>query len=305
MLPSLLEPFNHPLFKRSAICVDILRLDRIDPFISGNKWFKLRPFFDSLDGQKPILSFGGAFSNHLHALARMGHQRGIKTIGVVRGTPQQTPTLDDMQSWGMALHFVSREAYKNKESSNFISALKQRFGPFFLLPEGGATDLAIQGCSEIWKYLPNDYSADRVFTSVGTGTTLAGLLLGAPKGTKITGIAASGNFDYLESEIAASLQSFQLNQGVRWNLESACDLRFAKLNSELAALWQRVDHLGLTLDPVYSLRLFHSVLRMLHRNELTAGERLLLIHTGGLQGLRGQQQRLSLLASAHCGPIPL
>ena len=305
MHTNLLQPFYHPLCTRAGVAIDLLRLDLIDPTVSGNKWFKLMPLLELLDGSQPILSFGGAYSNHLHALARLGYKQGFRTIGVIRGEPQQTPTTEDLELWGMKLHFVSRSDYRQKNNPEFIRALQARFGQFFLLPEGGANEMAIQGCSDIWSLVGESYRPNQVFVSVGTGTTLAGLAVGAPSGTKLTGICASGGFDYLEAQIKDSLKAFSLNEDVSWCLESACNLRFAKVDTELSALWQRLSQLDLQLDPVYTLRLFHSIVRKLHRGVFSPGQRILLVHTGGLQGVRGQQLRLNRLASAHCGPVPL
>lgn len=311
MMSDLFQSFDHRLFRRCGLDVAFLRLDRIDPLISGNKWFKLQPLLERANPLKPVLSFGGAYSNHLHALARFGRQHGIDTFGVVRGESGPTATLRDAQHWGMRLHFIDRQSYRDlravdvEQSAEIINELHRIFGDFDTLPEGGATQEALKACSKIWSLTPPNYRPDRVIVSVGTGTTLAGLALGAPADVKIEGVAAVSDASYLIGEVEGLLSGHRLRPGVEWSLQPGVPLRFAKLNSELSGLWQRAADLGVVLDPVYTLRLLHQVLRKLLAGHYTPGERLLLIHTGGLQGLRGQQSRLNRLASAHCGPIPL
>lgn len=308
---ALLQPFDHPLFERHCVRVDILRLDRIDPLISGNKWFKLQPLLERSEPQRPVLSFGGAYSNHLHALARFGQKHRIPTFGIVRGESKLTPTLEDAQSWGMHLHFVQRDQYRQLRERNndveqpILAQFAERFGRFDLLPEGGATDEAMVSCGRIWSLLPQEYKADRVLVGVGTGTTLAGMVLQAPANTQLEGVAAIAQFAYLQPQIDALIAGRTLNRHVSWCLVEGAPLGFAKVNAELSGLLLRAQALQLALDPVYTLRLLHSFIRRVLAGEFAPGERILLIHTGGLQGLRGQQQRLSRLASAHCGPIPL
>ena len=307
----LLDRFDHPLFDRHEVSVDVLRLDKIDPLISGNKWFKLQPLLIGRKVKRPILSFGGSYSNHLHALARFGQRYEIPTIGVVRGERKYTPTLEDAERWGMQLHFLDRDNYRamrdsnSVQRSNVIRELTARFGRFDLIPEGGATGSALQGCAKIWGLVPDDYRPDRVIVSVGTGTTLAGLVLGAPAGTRLEGVAAITDFNYLRPAIGAVLSGRRLNPDVSWTLLPGVDLGFARLNAELAALWMAASQQNLELDPVYTLRMLHTLIRRLLKGEYKPGSRIMLVHTGGLQGLRGQQERLSRLASAHCGPIPL
>lgn len=311
METALLQHLNHPLFERHGVQVDILRLDQIDPLISGNKWFKLQPLLERSEPQRPVLSFGGAYSNHLHALARFGHKHEIPTFGIVRGESKLTPTLEDAQNWGMRLHFIQRDQYRQFREcytgveQPILTELKERFGQFDLLPEGGATDEAMVSCGNIWSLLPHEYRADRVLVGAGTGTTLAGMVLQAPANTQLEGVAAIAQFAYLQPQVDALLAGRRLNRQVSWRLVEGAPLGFAKLNAELAGLLLRAQALQLALDPVYTLRLVHSFIRRLLVGEFVPGERILLIHTGGLQGLRGQQQRLIRLASAHCGPIPL
>lgn len=311
MNSTLLQRFDHPLFARHNLSVDILRLDLIDPHISGNKWFKLLPLLPELRPGRPLLSFGGAYSNHLHALARFGQRYSIPTIGVVRGDPVETPTLLDAQRWGMQLHFIDRQSYRAlrdeaaPQGKALMADLAERFGEVELIPEGGATDAALRGCSTLWSLLPEGYRVDRLLVGVGTGTTLAGLALGAPEGVQLEGFAAINDYRYLERSIESVLALHNCSPSVRWRLLPGSELGFAKLNLELAALWSAAAARGVELDPVYTLRTLHAFIRRLLAGEYRAGERILLVHTGGLQGLRGQQARLSRLASAHCGPMAL
>lgn len=311
MSTELLHNFDHPLFAQRGLSVDFLRLDRLDPFISGNKWFKLQPLLERSAPRRPILSFGGSYSNHLHALARFGQRYEIPTIGVVRGEQKLTPTLEDAQRWGMQLHFLDRQSYRDmrvlgsEQRAAVVRQLTARFGRFDLIPEGGATKEAISGCAKIWDLLPPEYQPDRVLVCVGTGTTLAGLVVGAPVGTRLEGVSAIADYAYLESDIGAALAGRRVKPDVSWQLLPGVDLGFGRLNAELAALWHVASHRGIELDPVYMLRMVHSLVRRTLVGEFSQGERILIVHSGGLQGLRSQQARLSRLASAHCGPIPL
>lgn len=310
MSTSLIDPFIHPLFARHGVELDLLRLDRIDPLISGNKWFKLLPLLERERSQVPIVSLGGAYSNHLHALARFGQVHKIATLGIVRTDQLETPTLQDCQNWGMELRSVSRELYRElcgvdtSGSHTYFEQLRREMGDFDLLPQGGSTPSAVKACAQIWRHVPQPSRYQRVICGVGTGTTLAGLIAGSPDHMHFDGISALAQVESHVVEIKTQLASQTANARDTWGVEAGAELRFGKVNAELAGVWQRAVQQGLELDPIYTLRALHWLIRQVLSGRLS-DQQVLLVHTGGLQGLRGQQGRLSRLASAHCGPIPL
>src|SRR5690606_11635622 len=194
----------------------IKREDLIHPFVSGNKFRKLK--YNILAAQKQnhktLLTFGGAFSNHIAAVAAAGTEFGFKTIGIIRGEELQhkipeNPTLSFAKNCGMYLHFVSREVYKSKNEPNFIINLNKQFGNFYFLPEGGTNALAVKGCEEI--LTENENQFDYICVPVGTGGTMAGLLKASDVGQKILGFSAlKGTFQSSELEKYTSKTNFEI-----------------------------------------------------------------------------------------------
>ena len=165
----------------NSISVAIKREDLIHPFVSGNKFRKLK--YNLLEAKKEkqetLLTFGGAFSNHIAAVAYAGKENGFKTIGIIRGEELQdkiieNPTLIFAQNCGMQFEFISREAYRTKSETSFLENLKLQFGDFYHIPEGGTNVLAIQGCAEI--LTPEDAEFDYICCSIGTGGTISGII---------------------------------------------------------------------------------------------------------------------------------
>ncbi|MFN7013176.1 MAG: 1-aminocyclopropane-1-carboxylate deaminase/D-cysteine desulfhydrase, partial [Bacteroidia bacterium] len=173
-----LQNINLPALSSLGIDLRILRLDLIHPEISGNKWFKLKYNlqFAKQNGFKKILTFGGAYSNHIVATAAAGKYFGIKTIGIIRGELYDplNHSLTFATKCGMQLEYVSREVYKNKSDEAFLKELQQKYPGAYIIPEGGANNFAIQGCAEINEFIPNE--TDLICLACGTGSTLAGIL---------------------------------------------------------------------------------------------------------------------------------
>ena len=194
-----LEIFNHPVSAPiqfldefpGNIKLYLKREDLIHPSISGNKWRKLK--YNMLRAHEinasSILTFGGAFSNHIYATAAAGAACGINTIGVIRGelVKPLNPTLKEASAWGMKLIPVSREEYKNKTSEEFLASLESKYGQYYLIPEGGSNVLALKGCAEIGSI---SEKFDYWCLSCGTGGTLAGLVSGLDKQSKVLGFPA-------------------------------------------------------------------------------------------------------------------
>lgn len=271
------------------ITLTIKREDLIHPVISGNKWRKLK--YNLLAarqaGQDTLLTFGGAYSNHIAAVAAAGREFGFNSIGIIRGEElasqvAQNPTLAAAQANRMQLQFVSRADYRMKHDSTFINALSQRYGSFYLLPEGGTNQLAIQGCAEIL----TDYDKqhfEHICCAAGTGGTIAGIIQSAAARQQVIGFSALKG-DFLADEVKAWLSPQAL--AANWRINS--DYHFGgygKTRPELFAFIQSFSHqTGMMLDPVYTGKMLFGIFDLIQRGYFAANSRILAIHTGGVQG---------------------
>ncbi len=272
--------------------VSLLRLDLSDGLAPGNKSFKLRGNLrDARDrGFNRLLSFGGAWSNHLHALAALGEAEGFETVGIVRGeeSPTPSPMLIDARRWGMQLEYLSRQQYRQKSSPDYLASIQKRYGPCLIIPEGGANAAGVKGCAAIASMLPiSRLSEPLIVLPVGTGTTLAGLAVSMSSNRRIYGISVlKGAWD-LDLQVGAHLEGQGAGQAANWKIlhEYHCG-GYARVSPELKAFiidFERVHQVA--LDPVYTGKALFAVHQRLKsgqwRGEITA------IHTGGLQGRRG------------------
>lgn len=304
-------PLESPLFRRAGVRVAMLRLDLTHPYISGNKWFKLAPLRARLAaGERPrLLSFGGAWSNHLHALAWVGREYGIETIAVVRGFAEQPPTatLEDLQRWGMKLKFLPPIRYAEKYSADVQAELRAEYGDFELIPEGGSSADAVVGCRQIWQLLAgSEWAAPHwLVTAVGTGGTLAGLIAGRPEGSRLLGIPVLRADARMPAAIRGLLADAKVSDPGGWELALGLDAGgYARLPAELAASLQLFEaRFAVPLEPVYTLKMVMAVSRLVAAGRFAPGSRILLLHTGGLQGRRGMVERIERRASAFSGPL--
>jgi 1-aminocyclopropane-1-carboxylate deaminase len=274
------------------ISLTIKRDDLNHPFISGNKLRKLK--YNLLQAkagnQQTVLTFGGAFSNHIAAVAHAGKEQGFKTIGVIRGDElfdkiEENPTLRFAQQNGMQFEFVTREDYRDKSEIFFIEKLKEKFGDFYLVPEGGTNELAVKGCEEI--LTDEDAVFDYVCCAVGTGGTISGLINSALPHQKILGFPALKG-DFLTDEI----RIFAKHDN--WNLIS--DYHFGgygKVNLELIEFINTfLEDTKVPLDPIYTGKMVFGVIDLIHKNYFPEHSKIVLIHTGGLQGIEGMNIKL-------------
>ncbi|MEA9411629.1 1-aminocyclopropane-1-carboxylate deaminase/D-cysteine desulfhydrase [Flavobacterium sp. PL02] len=281
----------HTVFPNN-ISLTIKREDLIHPFISGNKYRKLK--YNLLqakaENQETLLTFGGAFSNHIAAVAYAGKESGFKTIGIIRGDElidkiEGNPTLKFAQENGMQFEFVSREDYRLKSEQSFLDNLKSKFGAFYLVPEGGTNELAVRGCEEI--LTPEDAEFNYVCCAVGTGGTISGISNSALPNQKVLGFPALKG-DFLKDEI----RIFAKNQ----NWELITDYHFGgygKVNLELIAfINQFFDENQIPLDPIYTGKMVFGVIDLIRKNYFPENSKILLIHTGGLQGIQGMNMKL-------------
>jgi 1-aminocyclopropane-1-carboxylate deaminase len=277
----------------SGVRVDVLRLDALDSLAPGNKWFKLLPNIAAAENARApgILSFGGAYSNHLHALAAVGCAKGIATIGCVRADAnvQLTPTLQDAKDWGMSLHYLSRSDYRRRGDAEFIAELRAQYPNTYMIPEGGANALGAHGCGSIVDLIP---AAGQSYVSIvlacGTGTTLAGVASKIADGVKVIGIPVLKAEKFMASDIAILLSELGGDRG-NWQLDhrfhGGTYARLPQYMAEYMTVFERRQNV--LLDPVYTAKAAYAVQYMVDNNEFDPGGRVLLVHTGGLQGRRG------------------
>ena len=279
-------PFN------TKVTLHMLREDLVGGMVPGNKARKLK--YNILQAQKQgattLLSFGGAYSNHIVALAAAGKQFGFKTVGMIRGEElgdkwQQNPTLMQAAGYGMHLEFISRAAYRQKESSEFLDTLKTRWSSVYIIPEGGTNALAIQGCKEILNSNTAEYNY--ICAPVGTGGTLAGIIEASNADQKILGFSAlHGNF--LETELC------KLTQKRNWKLHGEYSFGgYAKINQQLITFINEFkNQYQIGLDPVYTAKMVYGIFEMIKAGNFSENSRILAVHTGGLQGIAGMNQKL-------------
>lgn len=294
-LNSVLQHLSDPKGLLKGVTVFVKRDDLIDDIVSGNKWRKLK--YNILEAKRrkneQILTFGGAYSNHLVATAKAGFLAGIPTIGLVRGeelNENSNPTLRTCAEYGMKLIFLPRTEYTLRNDKMYIDQLHEDFPNTFIVPEGGANFFGMVGCQEIWDEVKgNDFS--HLYVSAGTGTTAAGLLAGLPEEMKMTVVSALKG-DFMETEIRDRLTySFfddELVQDKMSNLTTLDDDVFggyAKVNDELMEFikWAKVEF-DLPLDKVYTAKTFYRIIQHIESGLLRKGDSVLFIHTGGLQG---------------------
>ena len=289
-MSSLNQPL--PIYFPKGISVVIKREDLIHPFVSGNKYRKLKYNLRQAKAEKQttLLTFGGAFSNHIAAVAYAGKENGFETIGVIRGEELATkiesnPTLKFAQECGMQFEFVSREAYRLKTEAFFLKQLEQKFGSFYLVPEGGTNALAIQGCEEI--LTEEDAVFDYIGCAIGTGGTISGIINSTLSHQKVLGFPALKG-DFLQEEI----RNFVQNE----NWELIPDYHFGgygKVNAELIDCINRfLEETQIPLDPVYTGKMVFGVMDLIEKNYFPENAKILVIHTGGLQGIQGMNLKL-------------
>ncbi|MDO9423153.1 MAG: pyridoxal-phosphate dependent enzyme [Methylobacter sp.] len=284
--PSILTKIDDPMLAQYQIGLWMKRDDLLHPVISGNKWRKLKYSLDhalSL-GADTIISMGGAYSNHLHALAYVGKVLGLKTIGLVRGEQPATltPTLLDIKEWGMELRFVSRADYRLLRKYKSPHALPGLKPGQYWLTEGGAQALALKGVAELVNEIEIPY--DTLCVPCGTGTTLAGIIDAAQEQVSVLGFAALKNAGFLMGEVEGMLSQSRNNWQINLDYHFG---GFAKINAELSAFTDGFElKTAILLEPVYTGKMMYAVYDLIRKHYFKPGERIIALHTGGLQGKR-------------------
>jgi 1-aminocyclopropane-1-carboxylate deaminase len=285
------QKISYPLLKEKEIQLFIKRIDLIHPFISGNKYYKLK--YNLLEAEKQkkntILTFGGAYSNHIEATAFEAKEKGFKSIGIIRG--EETMPLNDTLSFakenGMQIHYVSREEYRQKHTDSFINRLKEKFSDFYLVPEGGTNQLAIKGTQEI---LDKNDTQDFICSAIGTGGTISGIINSVSNKQKVLGFPAIKGSEDLEKDIRcwSNKQNWKLITDYHFG-------GYAKISEELIQFITYFYHTqNIPLDAIYTGKMMLGIFDLIKTDFFPKGSSVLAIHTGGLQGNKGMNERFSL-----------
>ena len=275
------EAVSFSLPGKETMQLSVRRFDRLHPEISGNKWFKLQNWLSDLVKDESVLSFGGAYSNHLLALSAAGKELGIKTIGIVRGEEVLNPWISTMRKNGMILHFVSREAYRLKNQESYLKDLQELFGKCLIIPEGGAGSTGIEGAmgmvNEVELY-------DWIALPGGTGTSAAGIAKKLQNGScKVLCFQVLKGESILKNELKET-SGFDIE--LFPNLQIDCEYHFggyAKSNEELKNFQKQwTEQTGIPIDLIYGAKALYGLYDKFQRNILGENPNLLYIHTGGL-----------------------
>lgn len=278
--------------ENASISISIKREDLLHPIISGNKFRKLKYNLvrAKSENKKTLLTFGGAFSNHILAVAAAGKEFGFETLGIIRGDELvdkvvENPTLFMAQKLGMKFKFVDREMYRNKNEIDFRRRLELEFHDFYLLPEGGTNALAIKGCEEILTDLDTDF--DFICCSVGTGGTISGIINCSKECQQVLGFPALPG-DFLKEDI----RKFATKSN--WDLITNYDFGgYAKVSDELIRFMNDFySKYNILLDPIYTGKMMFGVMDLIEKDFFPKNSRILVIHTGGLHGIAGINAKL-------------
>ncbi len=293
-IPSPLLKLNDLLFDEAGIELFIKRDDLIHPQISGNKWRKLK--FNFLEAEKlnkkAIITFGGAYSNHIYAAAAAGKLFGFKTIGIIRGEENipLNPTLNFAEECGMKLIYLNREEYKNKEINIDKTILKYSLNDFYIIPEGGSNALGVKGCAEIVKEIKIPFNY--ICCPCGTGTTLAGLISGLNHSQTAIGFSALKGGDFLVNDVKMLLSDYYRHEGIMSIKNSNFDLQtdyhfggYAKSNEQLFDFIRAFEKKhSILIEQVYTGKMFFGIYDLIKKGYFKKGEIIIALHTGGLQG---------------------
>lgn len=294
-----------PWLRAAEVELAVLRLDLIDPALSGNKWFKLVHHLEAAqaEGASGLISLGGPHSNHLHALAAAAARYGFTSIGLLRGHSQRSPTVDDLQQFGMQLHWLGYGGYRERHQQGFFDTWRERYPNHYCIPEGGGGLAGAMGCAPLVTDVQKKLATlgwtdhDGWWLAAGTGTTLAGLVIGE------AGQGARGVYGALAGPVAhgvaREVERLLREAGVarpNYQLIDASRAGFGRFDAEIARFIVETEAaIDLPLEPVYTAKAMMSLRLYVERGYFPHGARLIFVHTGGLQGRRAPQAQLDEL----------
>jgi 1-aminocyclopropane-1-carboxylate deaminase/D-cysteine desulfhydrase-like pyridoxal-dependent ACC family enzyme len=263
--------------------------------ISGNKWWKLKYnlYRAKEEGHKKLLTFGGAFSNHIYATAATARESGFESVGIIRG--EETLPLNHVLAFakgcGMHLHYISRETYREKKNSDFIQELEEQFGKFYLIPEGGSNLLAVKGCAEWGEQLLSEISFDYLCLPVGTGGTMAGIISGIKDEKEIIGFPVLKGADFLHHDIKRLVEEFSGKNYSKWSLQM--DYHFGGYAKFTPDLLRFVDEFKekyhFPIERIYTGKMLWGVFDLVRKGYFKKGATILVLHTGGLTAFPDHQ----------------
>ncbi|WP_369413962.1 1-aminocyclopropane-1-carboxylate deaminase/D-cysteine desulfhydrase [Belliella alkalica] len=291
------EKISYPLWEDKGIEISIKRLDQIHELASGNKFFKLKYNLEKAisEGHDTILTFGGAYSNHIYACAAAAKSANLHSIGIIRGeeTLPLNPTIASALEHGMHIHYVSREEYRKKTESDFLISLKEKFGNFYMIPEGGNNEEAIKGTTEILDQDDSEYT--HIATSIGTGGTFSGLANKINEDQILMGFSSLKG-DFIHDEIKSLLEKYKITpKGKTQVIDQYHFGGYGKVNSDLIDFirWFYKEF-EIAIEPIYTGKMIYGLFEMIKNDQIASGSKILILHTGGLQGLAGFNHRYGL-----------
>jgi 1-aminocyclopropane-1-carboxylate deaminase/D-cysteine desulfhydrase-like pyridoxal-dependent ACC family enzyme len=283
--------------------VYIKREDLLHPTIPGNKWRKIRYNLQQAQaqGKTTLLTFGGAYSNHIAAVAAAGREFNFQTIGFIRGEAHLplNPTLTFATSCGMQVHYLDRETYRHKNSPGFTQEIQRQHPEAYVLPEGGTNLLAIKGCTEIIKDIySSDFpvSYDHICAAVGTGGTVAGIIAGLDGKSHVIGFPALKGGAFLKEDITKLIQAYNGKEYNNWELQTGYHFGgYAKIKPDLITfIHQFKATQNIQLEPVYTGKMMFGLYDLIRKDYFKRGAVIVAIHSGGLQGIAGFEERLNI-----------
>lgn len=283
-LPSPLEPVRDQRLAEAGVQLWLKRDDLIHDGLPGNKWRKLKYNLRAAQdqGHRTLLTFGGAYSNHIRATAAAGHQAGLDTIGVIRGEPHDPLnwSLRYAVTHGMRLRYLDRATYRRKSDPEVIAALHGELGDFYLLPEGGSNELAVRGCAELPAEVGCDF--DVICCPCGTGGTLAGIAAGLNPGQRAIGFAVLKGAEFLSAAVGQLQRSATGSVSANWHIEYGFHFGgYARTTPALTTFIDRFEKQnGLRLDRIYTAKMMYGVFALTQRGLFPPGTRAIAVITG-------------------------
>ena len=284
--PTPLDPLDDPLLSERGVTLWLKRDDLIHPVVPGNKFRKLK--YNLVEAQRAghtvLLTFGGAYSNHIYAVAVAGQLMGLRTIGVIRGEEHLplNPVLATAVSAGMTLRYMDRETYRAKDSSKVLTSLKREVGDFALIPEGGSNHLGVRGCAEVIREISEPF--DLICCPVGSGGTMAGLVVGLQGRGRALGFSALKGGSFLNDDVSRLLHEAGADGLTNWQLDLDHHFGgFARVKPELKDFmaWFEATH-HILLDPIYVGKMMYGLFDLVRHEAFEPGTRIVALHTGGI-----------------------
>lgn len=289
--------------EQAGVELALLRLDQVDERVSGNKWFKLAPYLRQAaeQGLEGLISLGGAHSNHLHALAAAGQRFGFATVGLLRGNEQDTPTVRDLRAWGMQLHWLGYAGYRERHAEGFWAPWRERYPRLLAVDEGGGGLPGALGCAPLVEQLGEQLPGigwsgyDQLWAACGTGTTLAGLVLGEQSMHPVIGALAVPPGHGVEAMLPRLLAEAG-HEDAGYRLLDASRGGFGKVDAGLVRFMADFEAAtGVPLEPLYTGKLLLVLHDEVSAGRIPRGSRLVAVHSGGLQGRRAMEESLGRL----------